>query len=65
MIICYHDNWEIVLVKNKYISIIWGKKNLLLTLDNYLLSCGGSNGRVSGSGSGSGSSCGGCDCCLL
>ena len=33
-------------------------KKLLVTLDDYLLSCGGG-------GSGRGSDCGGCDCCLL
>ena len=45
----------------------------MLTLDNYLLSCGGnsgsgggsSGGRVGGGGSGSDSVCGDCDCCLL
>ena len=44
----------------------------MLTLDDYLLLCGGDNGdgRVGGSGgggcsSGSGNGCGGCDCCLL
>ena len=44
----------------------------MLTLDDYLLLCGGDSGRVGGGGgggggggSGSGSSCGGCDCCLL
>ena len=43
-----------------------GLKNHLLTLDDYLLSCGGGDGggRV-GDGSGCGSNCGGCDCCLL
>ena len=48
-------------------------KNQLLTLDDYLLSCGsGDGGTVGGGGSGSGgggsgsdSSFGGCDCCLL
>ena len=43
-----------------------GLKNHLLTLDDYLLSCGGGNGgTVGGGGSGSGSGCGGYDCCLL
>ena len=47
-----------------------GLKNHLLTLDDYLLSCGGNDGGTVGgggsdSGSGSGSGCGGCDCCLL
>ena len=44
----------------------------MLTLDDYLLLCGGDNGngRVGGSGggggsSGSGNGCGGRDCCLL
>ena len=39
----------------------------MLTLENYLLSCGGSGGgggRVGGGG-GSDSNCGGCDCYLL
>ena len=48
-------------------------KNQLLTLDDYLLSCGSGDGGTvgggssgsGGSGSGSDSSCGGCDCCLL
>ena len=59
MIICLLSWWlRIVLVKKKKkcVSIIWGLKNHLLTLDNYLLSCGGNSGRVSGGGgSGSGS----------
>ena len=47
-----------------------GLKNHLLTLDDYLLSCGGGDdGTVGGGGSdggsGSGNGCGGCDCCLL
>ena len=44
-----------------------GLKNHLLTLDDYLLSCGGGDGgTVSCSGSGDDSSSGsGCDCCLL
>ena len=47
-----------------------GLKNHLLTLDDYLLSCGGGDGGIVGGGgsdggSGSGSGCGGCDCCLL
>ena len=40
--------------KEKCISIIWGLKNHLLTLDNYLLSCGGGDGRVGGCDSGGG-----------
>ena len=39
----------------------------MLTLDNYLLSCGG-GGRVSSGGggsSGNGSGCGGCDCYFI
>ena len=53
--------------KNKKVNYNLGLKNHLLTLDNYLLSCGG-GGRVGGSdgsGSGSGNGCCGCDCCLL
>ena len=42
----------------------------MLTLDDYLLSCGGGGGRVGGgsnggSNSGSSSGYGSCDCCLL
>ena len=60
MIIYYHDEWEFVLVKKKKMyKYNLGLKKLLVTLDNYLLSCG------SGGGSGGGSGCGGCDCCLL
>ena len=43
-------------------------KNHLLTLDDYLLSCGAggsSGGGGSGGDSGSVSGCGGCDCYLL
>ena len=47
-----------------------GLKKLLVTLDNYLLSCGGGSGDGGSGGgsdgnSGSGSSCDGCDCYLL
>ena len=56
--------------KKKKYKYNLGLKNHLLTLDNYLLSCGsGDGGTVGGGGgsgnSGSGSNCGGCDCCLL
>ena len=43
-----------------------GLKNHLLTLDNYLLPCGGGDGGTVGGGGGGGNSgCGGCDYCLL
>ena len=43
-----------------------GLKNHLLTLDDYLLSCGGGDGGTVGGGGGGGNSgCGGCDYCLL
>ena len=47
-----------------------GLKNHLLTLDDYLLSCGGGDGGTvdcsdGSDDSSSGSDCGGCDCCLL
>ena len=52
MIICYHDIWEFVLVKKKKLyKYNLGLKKLLVTLNDYLLSCGGGNG---GGGGGSG-----------
>ena len=45
--------------KNKCISIIWGLKNHLLTLDDYLLSCGDGGGRVGGGGQGGSGGIGG------
>ena len=39
-------------------------KNYLLTLNDYLLSCG-CGGGGSGSNSGNGSSCSGCDYCFI
>ena len=51
MIIDYHDNWEIVLVKKKMYKYNLGLKNHLLTLDDYLLSCGDSGGGGSGDNS--------------
>ena len=58
-----------LLKKNGY-KYNLGLKNHLLTLDDYLLSCGGGDGGTVGGGgsdggSGSGSGCGGCDGCLL
>ena len=52
---------------NLYIYNLELKQNTIITLDDYLLSCGGSDGgTVSCSGSGDDSSSGsGCDCCLL
>ena len=59
LLISYHDNWEIVLVKKKKnIYIIWGLKNIIVTLYDYLLSHGGSNGDGDGDD-------GSCHCCLL
>ena len=54
---------------NLYIYNLGLKQNIIVTIDDYLLSCGSGGsggGRVSGGGSsGSGSGCNGCDCCLL
>ena len=63
--------------KKKIYKYNLGLKKLLVTLDDYLLSCGGSGDSRSdssgssgdssggGGGSGSGSGCNGCDYCLL
>ena len=58
-----------LLKKNGY-KYNLGLKNHLLTLDNYLLPCGGGDGGTVGGGGGSGDSgsssgCGGCDYYLL
>ena len=63
------DDWEIVLVKKKkknyiYIYIIWGYKNIIVTLNDYLLSCGGGSSD-GGGGDGGDGGCGGCNCCLM
>ena len=54
-----------------YIYNLGLKQNIIVTLDDYLLLCGGGDGssgggRVgAGGGNGSGSDCNGCDYCLL
>ena len=53
MIICYYDNWEFVLVKKKKKLYKYNLrlKKLLVTLNDYLLSCGGGNGGGGGGNS--------------